>query len=133
MAGIPTEYQGGTATNSMKYFGINIVSAGMVIPPDNGYEVISSRHDHVYKKIVLKDGLIVGMVFSGDIEMSGIIYNLMKDRVNVGNFKKALVADDFGLVSLPEEVWRPRLAVPPSTSTSLVTSVEQPEEMLVGE
>ncbi len=132
MAGIPTEDQGGRAMNSMKYFGINIVSAGMVIPPDDSYEVISSKHDHVYKKVVLKDGLLVGMVFSGDIEMSGIIYNLMKDRVNVGNFKKALVADDFGMASLPEEIWRPRLAVPPSISASLVTSVEQPEEMLVG-
>jgi len=133
MAGIPTEYQGGTAMNAMKYFGINIVSAGMVIPPDDSYEVISSKHDHVYKKVVLKDRLIVGMVFSGDIEKSGIIYNLMKDRVNVDSFKQALVGDDFGLSSLPEEIWRPRLAIPPSMSASLVTSVKQPEEMLVGE
>ena len=73
------------------------------------------------------------MVFSGDIEKSGIIYNLMKDRVNVDSFKQALVSDDFGLASLPEEIWRPRLAIPPSMSASLVTSVKQPEEMLVGE
>jgi NAD(P)H-nitrite reductase large subunit len=133
MAGIPAEYQGGTAMNSLKYFGINIVSAGMVIPPDDSYEVISSKHDHVYKKLVLKDGLILGMVFSGDIEKSGIIYNLMKDRVNVNSFKQALVGDDFGLASLPEEIWRRRLSIPPSISASLVTSVEPPEKMLVGE
>jgi hypothetical protein len=41
MAGVPAEYPGGTAMNAMKYFGVNIVSAGMVTPPDDGYEVLS--------------------------------------------------------------------------------------------
>ncbi|MDP2729677.1 MAG: FAD-dependent oxidoreductase [Dehalococcoidales bacterium] len=133
MAGILAEYPGGTAMNSIKYFGTNIVSAGIVAPPDDRYEVISSRDDSIYRKIVLKDGLIVGMVFSGDIEKSGIIYNLMKDRINVGTFKQVLVADDFGLSSLPEEIWRQRLAWLPSTAGSPVTAVEQAEEILVGE
>jgi NAD(P)H-nitrite reductase large subunit len=131
MAGTSAEYEGGTAMNSLRYFGINTVSAGMVTSPDDNYEVIKSKHDHVYKKVVLKDGLIVGMVFSGDIEKSGIIYNLMKDRVNVDSFKEVLVADDFGLIYLPEDIWRPRLATLPSMSSHLVVSVEQPEELLV--
>ncbi len=133
MAGIPTEYQGGTAMNSIKYFGVNIVSAGTVTTLDDSYEVISQKNDHVYRKVVLKNGLIVGLVFSGDIEKSGIIYNLMKDRVNVEAFKEVLITDDFGLASLPEEIWRPRLAIPNSLLASSVTSVEQPEEALVGE
>ncbi|MFH0769598.1 MAG: hypothetical protein V1932_08595 [Chloroflexota bacterium] len=112
---------------------MNIVSAGMAIPPDDSFEVITTKHDHLYKKMVLKDGLITGLVFSGDIEKSGIIYNLMKDRINVDSFKQSLVDDNFGLASLPEEIWRPQLALPTSKSTSLVTSVEVPEEMLVGE
>jgi len=131
MAGIPAEYPGGTGMNSIRYFGVNIVSAGMVTPPDDSYEVISEKHDRVYRKILLKDGLIVGMVFSGDIEKSGIIYNLMKDGVNVNSFKEVLVADDFGLASLPDEIWRARLAIPASLLASSVTSVEQPEEVLV--
>ncbi|MFC2048347.1 NAD(P)/FAD-dependent oxidoreductase [Chloroflexota bacterium] len=133
MAGVPTEYQGGTAMNSMKYFGVSIVSAGMVTPPDDSYEVISNKCAHTYNKVVLKDGLVVGMVFSGDIEKSGIVYNLMKDRVNVEVFKRAIVADDFGLASLPEEIWRPKLAIPPSVLATSVTSVEQPEEEFAGE
>ena len=133
MAGIPTEYQGGTAMNSMKYFGANVVSAGMVTPPDGGYEVLAKKHNHIYRKVVLKDGLIVGMVFAGDIERAGIIYNLMKDRVNVEAFKQVLITDNFGLASLPEEIWRPRLAIPASLLASSVTSVKQPEVALVGE
>jgi len=133
MAGIPAEYQGGTAMNSLSYFGINIVSAGMVTPPDDSCEVLIQRHNSIYRKVVVKDGQILGLVFAGDIEKSGIVYNLMKDRVNVDSFKEALVADDFGLAYLPEEIWRARLAVSPSELTSSVTSVEQPEEVLVSE
>jgi NAD(P)H-nitrite reductase large subunit len=133
MAGIPTEYQGGTAMNALKYFGVNIVSAGMVTPPDDSYEVISEKHDGIYRKVIIKDGQILGMVFAGEIEKSGIVYSLMKDGVNVNRFKEVLVADDFGLASLPEEIWRAKLAIPPSELTSSLTSAEPPEEVLVGE
>jgi len=133
MAGFPTKYPGGTAMNSTKYFGLNIVSAGMVIPPDGSYEVIINKNGANYRKVILRDGLITGMIFSGDIEKSGIVYNLMKDRVNTESFKQALVADDFGLVSLPEEIWRPKLAIPPSVSASPANSIELPKEILVGE
>jgi NAD(P)H-nitrite reductase large subunit len=111
MAGAHAIYPGGTALNSLKYFGLNTVSAGMVIPPDTSYEVIIGKGGGYYKKVVLKDGLIAGLVFSGDIEKAGIVYNLMKDGVVVDGFKKSLVASDFGLVSLPREIWRKRLAV----------------------
>jgi len=133
MAGSEAEYQGGTAMNSLKYFGVNIVSAGMVSPPDKGYDVVIKRGDGIYKKVILKDGLVRGLVFAGDIEKSGIIYNLMKDKVKVDGFKEELVADDFGLATLPEELWRARLAVPPSEESFIVPPVEPPEEVVVDE
>lgn len=133
MAGIPNKYPGGTAINAMKYFGVKIVSAGMLNPPDDSYETISERHGDIYRKVVVKDGMIAGMVLVSDIEKSGIIYNLMKDRVNVDSFKEALVADDFGLASLPEEIWREKLAIPPPGLTLSVNPVEQPGEVLISE
>jgi NAD(P)H-nitrite reductase large subunit len=131
MAGIPTEYQGGTAMNSLKYFGLDIVSAGMATPQDDSYEVISQKEGHTYRQVVLRDGLVVGMVFIGNIESSGIVFSLIKDRVNVDGFKQSLVADDFGLTSLPEEIWRPRVEMPPSASPT--APFEQPEAMVMGE
>jgi NAD(P)H-nitrite reductase large subunit len=133
MAGVSTEYDGGTAMNAMKYFGVNILSAGMVTPPDDSYEVIRERHGDVYKSVILKDGLIVGLVFAGDIEKAGIVYNLMKDRVNVRRFKEALVADDFSLASLPEEIWRSKLALLTSELEPLIISEEETEEVVVDE
>jgi NAD(P)H-nitrite reductase large subunit len=131
MAGIPTEYRGGTAMNSLTYFGLDIVTAGMVNPPDNSYEVLHQKSDHAYHKVVLKDGLVVGMVFAGDIEKSGIIFSLMKEGIKASDFKQALIADDFGLVSLPEEIWRPRLQ--PIGAASPITQPPEPEEAAVGD
>jgi NAD(P)H-nitrite reductase large subunit len=131
MAGARTKYQGGTSMNAVKYFGLSIVSAGMVTPPDDSYEVLSEKRDHVYRKVILKDGLIEGMVFSGDIEKSGIIYSLMKDRIDVNGFKKSLVTEDFGLISLPEEIWRKMVESPPSAISSVVKPAKPPEKVVI--
>ena len=110
MAGVNTEYPGGTAMNSLNYFGLDIVSAGITIPPaDNGYECLYTQKNGIYQMLVLKDDLIVGMVFVGDIEKSGIVFGLMRDKVKVSGFKKALLSDNFGLVSLPKEILYRRL------------------------
>ncbi len=109
MAGGEAEYPGVTAMNSLGYFGLDIVSAGMVIAPDDSYELLVDESNGNYKKLVLKDNYIKGMVFVGDIDKSGIIFGLMKDKVDVSQFKQKLLTDDFGLIHLPEPMWRQRL------------------------
>ncbi len=133
MAGGRSEYPGGTALNSMNYFGVDIVSAGVTVPPDDSYEVVSSRLDGVYRKVVTKNGLITGMIYVGDIEMSGIVYNLMRDRENVDLFKDELVADDFGIISLPDELRRKKLSVPSNLAGEVITAIEEPEPVIAGE
>ena len=107
MAGVDKEYPGGTAMNSLNYFGVDITSAGMPTPPNaNSYEVITKQDSSIYQKIILKDNFIMGMIFVGNIEKSGIVFGLMKDRANVGSFKQSLLADDFGLAFLPRKLWQ---------------------------
>ena len=114
MAGVRTEYAGGTAMNSLNYFGLAIATAGAVTTsPDKSWEVISQRNDGVYKKIILSGDCVMGMVFVGDIDKSGMVFSLMKDRVNVANFKQVLLSDDFGLAYLPREMWQERLGNAP--------------------
>ena len=132
MAGQPTEYPGGMAMNSLKYFGLNVVSAGMVIPPDDSYEVLTSSKDGAYRKVILKDGVVVGLIFASDIEKAGIVRNLIKKQINVAEFKQALVADNFGLASLPGEMWRPELELPAGAVVSPVVT-EELEEVIAGE
>jgi hypothetical protein len=83
--------------------------------------------------VILKDGLIVGMVMVGDIDKSGIVFSLMRDRVNVGDFKHALLADDFGLVSLPRDLWHERLATPPLMRVSQQAVPVEATEDFAGE
>jgi nitrite reductase (NADH) large subunit len=132
MAGQITEYAGGTAMNALKYFGLNIVSAGLVEPPDGSYEMIINRHNGVFRKVIIKNDRVVGLAFAGDIEKSGIVYNLMKDGIDVGKFKQSLVSDDFGLAALPEIIWRSKLTRPAATSV-LITPVAEPEEAFIGD
>jgi NAD(P)H-nitrite reductase large subunit len=110
MAGVKAEYPGGTGMNSLNYFGLDIAAAGIAVPPEgNGYELINKQKDGIYQRVVLKDDLVVGIVFVGAIEKAGILFSLMRDRVKVSNFKKMLLNDNFGLVSLPKELWQRRL------------------------
>ncbi len=132
MTGRSTEYPGGMAMNSLKYFGLNVVSAGMVMPPDDSCEVLISSKGSTYRKVILKDGVVVGLIFAGDIEKAGIIRSLIKNQINVAEFKRALVADDFGLASLPGELWRPELELPADAVVSPVIA-EELEEVIAGE
>ena len=112
MAGVPTRYFGSTAMNSINYFGLDIATAGVAATPDNGqYEIISQRHNGSYKKLMLKDNYITGMIFIGDIEKSGIVFGLMRGHVNVEEFKQDLLADDFGLACLPSQTLNKHLGL----------------------
>jgi NAD(P)H-nitrite reductase large subunit len=51
--------------------------------------------------VILKDNTIIGMVFVGEIERAGIIFGLMKDKVNVSSFKGALANGEFSLAAMP--------------------------------
>lgn len=134
MAGIPTKYSGGTAMNSLNYFGIDIASAGMpTAPNDDGYETISKQEGNIYQKVILKDDLIMGMIFVGNIEKSGIIFGLMRDRVNVESFKQSLLADDFGLAFFPRSLWQERLAPSPDIILQPFLPIEAEEETFAGE
>ena len=112
MASVPTTYKGSTIMNTMKYFGVDIISAGITVPPDDSYQVFSQQNGSIYRKVVIKDNCVAGMVFAGDIEKSGIIFSLMKDKTDVSQFCELLATDEFGLSCLPEEIWQPHLALP---------------------
>jgi nitrite reductase (NADH) large subunit len=134
MAGTRTEYRGGAAMNSLNYFGLDIATAGIVVPPaDRHWEVVSQRNNGAYRKIVLNDDLVMGMVFVKDIEQSGMIFSLMRDGVKVTNFRQALLADDFGLAYLPRELWQERLGEVPSGSTSAFGMLAKAEEPVSSE
>ncbi len=104
MAGAKTSYEGGTNMSSLKYFGIPIVSIGLANPKDDPtleVIVLQDIESNVYKKLVLKNNIIVGITLVNCIDRAGILFNLMKSQVNVKRFKQNLLRDDFGWAVLP--------------------------------
>ena len=109
MAGKKTEYPGGTAMSALKYFDMPIISIGVANPKNpEEYESLV-KHDperNVYRKIVLKDNAIVGITLVNAIENAGILFHLMKNRINVKKFKQELLSDDFCLATLSRSLRR---------------------------
>ena len=109
MAGTKTSYEGGTNMSSLKYFGIPIVSIGLANPKDDPTLEVLVKEDtehNIYKKLVLKNNVIVGLTLVNCIERAGILFNLMKKQINVKRFKKNLLKDDFGWAVLPVTLQR---------------------------
>jgi len=94
MAGGDTEYTGCTGMNTLGYFGLNIASGGIVNPPDDSYEVLTQNGHDNYQRLVLKNNVVVGMVLIGNIDKGGIILNMMRDGIDVGDIKGKLMAED---------------------------------------
>ncbi|HHN47199.1 MAG TPA: hypothetical protein ENN09_07140 [Planctomycetes bacterium] len=88
--------------NSLEVFGLPVISAGLASGCD-GCEVLERSGGLSYRRVVLKDGRVVGAVFVGDIERAGIMTGLMRGKVDVSAVKDMLLSDHFGLLSLPQE------------------------------
>jgi NAD(P)H-nitrite reductase large subunit len=106
MAGQQHRYEGGTTLNALPYFGLSVGSAGVVNHDPAIHEILVASGPGYYRKVVLRDNIIVGMVFAGDTSKCGLLYALMKRKVDVRDWKESLVSDNFGLLSLPAELWR---------------------------
>jgi NAD(P)H-nitrite reductase large subunit len=107
MAGKKAEYPGGTAMSALKYFGIPIISIGIANPKeDDTYESLVKHEPerNLYKKIVLKDNVIVGITLVNDIEQAGVLFHLMKNRAKVKKFKQELLSEDFCLATVPRSL-----------------------------
>jgi len=107
MAGLKIEYPGSTVMSALKYFGVPILAAGITNPEnEEGYSSLTV-HDperRVYKKIVLKDGVVKGFIFVNEIGQAGMIFHLMKRGLRLEELEERLLAPDFDLVHLPEDL-----------------------------
>lgn len=112
MAGKARSYAGSISMNSIEFYGIPTVSVGVSNPPAAGFEVLTRSEPlrGLYRKIVLRDGRIVGAVLVGRIERSGVLSGLINNRVDVESIKQELLKDDFGFADLPAETRQQLLA-----------------------
>ncbi len=131
MAGEKEEYQWATNMNSTEFWGYPIVSAGLLNAPDeSNYETLIKEEDFnlplilktqfqnienkiiqrkTYKKVIIKDNKLKGMILLNKIDKAGILLGLMRDKIDITSFKDKLLEDDFGLIYLPEDIRKEKL------------------------
>lgn len=91
--------------NASEFREIPMISMGITAPEEPGYEEYMDYRpvDTVYRKVVIKEDIIVGMIFLGDIKNAGVIGALMKQRTNVGKIKTNLLNPNFGYCEVSSE------------------------------
>lgn len=107
MAGMEKEYIWGTGMNAVDFFGFPVISAGFINPPDGEEVEVLTKLDldrKIYKKFLIRDGHIVGMIFVNEVDRAGVILGLMREKADVTSFKDDLLREDFGAVHLTREL-----------------------------
>ena len=97
MLGIEKPYSGTVPSSTLKVAGLSVMSAGLVHPAEAGYEVLAreSRDEGVYKKIVLKDGLLVGAIWMGTRKGLAEVSRMVALNSPIGGRKQDLLEDAF--------------------------------------
>lgn len=91
------EYKDTIPSNTLKVVGLYVTSVGIVNPEEEGFEEIRAekREEGIYKKIVLKDGTIVGAIWMGTKKGVDNINRLITQKTNVEKRKNSLLDDGF--------------------------------------
>ncbi|MBI5574609.1 MAG: NAD(P)/FAD-dependent oxidoreductase [Elusimicrobia bacterium] len=103
IAGIAKEYAGGFVRNSVDVFGLPLITLGLSNDKSGEEIVFSDEKSKVYKKAIVKDGKIIGAIFVGDIARAGIFTGMIKDGIDVSNFKNEIFSENFGYIYVPKE------------------------------
>lgn len=108
MSGDNLTYDGSLGMNSIEFFGLPVVSLGIykIKEGDTAFEElkVKDEKEKIYKKLILKDDVLVGAVLVGNIKPSGVYLRLMREKIKVTSFKDRLLQENFGFPDIMELV-----------------------------
>ncbi len=120
----------GTKTfyNATFLYGLDFASAGLTITPKQaGYEeLVADPQPRSYRKVILKDGIPVGLLALGDRKQAPALKRAIDERVNLRSVAERLFQADFNLhawLDERDEGSSSALSVETSLPTELVISV----------
>jgi NAD(P)H-nitrite reductase large subunit len=94
--------------NTINFFGLLSLSVG-AINPQEGDEVFVKEDKNNYKKLILRDGVPVGVILQGEIGGSGFWQYLIKNKIPIANKGKSIwkvtYADFYGVENNGEYKW----------------------------
>ena len=110
MCGSHVEYTDRYAIkNTINFFGLVSMCVGVILPQE-GDVVIAREDSRSYKRVVLRDGKVVGVLLQGDISHGGIWQYLIKNQISISGIQKDIFdlnfGDFYGIKDNGEYQWR---------------------------
>ncbi len=103
MADRRVSYRGSLGRNVMRVFGLDVMTLGLVNPgADSGCRVLQRNDGRrgYYRKLVLKDDVLVGAMMINGIEQGGVLLALIRNRVRLSLPARRLLSPSFNVACL---------------------------------
>ena len=97
-----TTYDGGFAMNAIDFFGMRIMTCGLINPPEDEYEIATYVEDGKYKKLVVKNDQLKGFILMNYPHRAGIYTSLVRNGDKLSELNGNVI-DDIGLLNFTPE------------------------------
>ena len=98
----------GTFYNATFLYGLDFASVGLTTHAPGLQEIVAEPKPRIYRKVLLKDGVPVGMLALGNRQQALAFKRAIDHRVNLQTIASVLLTDSFNL-----DEWLNRQGVPP--------------------
>lgn len=89
MAGCMIEYSEEVSRNILTLFGKSIFTGG--ISKEDKFEVYKESLEGQYKKIIIREGKLVGFVFIGNVDSPGVYLSIMKKGLDISSNRNTVL------------------------------------------
>jgi NAD(P)H-nitrite reductase large subunit len=108
MAGKKTPYEGSYRRNSIgNFIGIPAISMGVThadactdCAPGDQFQEIKRKTKDTYRKLILRNGCIIGAILVGQTQKAGLFSILLKKRIEVTNFIPTLLGPHLNFMDI---------------------------------
>ncbi len=96
------KYEGALSMNSVEFFGLPVISIGATRLKDSSLEELKiiNKQQNIYKKIILKDNKIIGVILINKIDNAGIYNSLIRKKADISFIKNQLMDDTFDFAKI---------------------------------
>lgn len=91
---------------TMSFFGLPTISFGWPEPPEDGCSVEIDISPDYYKKVIYKEGRLLGAIFQGDLAGAGTFGALISNKIDISNQHGKLLETNYTYYLTPENVVR---------------------------
>jgi nitrite reductase (NADH) large subunit len=102
MSGRREAYSGSMSMNSLEFFGLPVISQGIVSGKAPEYREVqkSCPGSRTYRKLVYRGNRVVGMVFVNAIDNAGVVGELIRSEADASSISERILEDDFSLADI---------------------------------